>query len=141
MMVVEYEEAEQIFQDLRKLDPCSVDYMDIYSNILFVNENHTQLCSLAQDCVRLEKYRPETCCIIGTYITFNAVFRFSRFVDGVGNYYSIKNEHEKAVLYFKRALKLNREYISAWTLMGHEYLELTNTHAALEAYRRAVGTP
>ncbi|KAG6832599.1 hypothetical protein H0H92_014435 [Tricholoma furcatifolium] len=27
----------------------------------------------------------------------------------------------------------------AWTLMGHEYVEMKNSHAAIEAYRRAVG--
>jgi anaphase-promoting complex subunit 8 len=56
-----------------------------------------------------------------------------------GNYYSIKSEHEKAVIYFKRALKLNRKFLSAWTLMGHEYIELRNTRAAIQAYRNAVG--
>jgi len=54
-----------------------------------------------------------------------------------GNYYSLRTEHAKAVSYFKRALKLNRSYLPAWTLMGHEYLELKNTHAAIECYRRA----
>ena len=34
---------------------------------------------------------------------------------------------------------LNREYLPAWTLMGHEYVELKNSHAAIEAYRKAVG--
>lgn len=58
---------------------------------------------------------------------------------GPGNYYSLRGEHEKAVLYFQRALKLNRSFISAWTLMGHEFLEMGNTNAALEAYRRATG--
>jgi len=47
-------------------------------------------------------------------------------------------DHEKAVLYFKRALRLNAGYVSAWTLMGHEYIELRNTAAAVECYRRAV---
>jgi len=51
----------------------------------------------------------------------------------------LKSEHEKAVTYFRRALKINRNYLAAWTLLGHEYLELKNTHAAVEAYRRAVG--
>ena len=57
----------------------------------------------------------------------------------VGNYYSLKSEHEKAILYFKRALKLESRYLSAWTLMGHEYVELKNPAAAVEAYRKAVG--
>jgi anaphase-promoting complex subunit 8 len=46
----------------------------------------------------------------------------------------------KAIQYFKRSLQLNRDYLPAWTLMGHEFVELKNSHAAIEAYRRAVGT-
>jgi tetratricopeptide (TPR) repeat protein len=56
----------------------------------------------------------------------------------VGNYYSARREHEKAVLYFRRALRLDAACLSAWTLMGHEYVELKNTAAAVECYRRAV---
>jgi anaphase-promoting complex subunit 8 len=37
-----------------------------------------------------------------------------------------------------RAIKLDRNFISAWTLMGHEYLEMKNTSAAIESYRTAV---
>jgi anaphase-promoting complex subunit 8 len=57
-----------------------------------------------------------------------------------GNHYSLRAEHEKAVKYFRRATQLDRTYLSAWTLMGHEYVEMKNSHAAIEAYRRAVGT-
>lgn len=41
--------------------------------------------------------------------------------------------------YFQRALKLNPQYTSAWTLMGHEFMERKNTSAAIEAYRKAIG--
>jgi anaphase-promoting complex subunit 8 len=54
------------------------------------------------------RWPAETCCIIG-------------------NYYSLKGQHEKAVLYFNRALKLNRNYLSAWTLMGHECVHSLQT--------------
>jgi len=40
------------------------------------------------------------------------------------------------VLYFRRALKLNRHYLSAWTLMGHEYVEMKNPPAAIGAPAR-----
>ena len=33
---------------------------------------------------------------------------------------------------------LDRSFLSAWTLMGHEFVEMKNTHAAIESYRRAV---
>lgn len=36
-------------------------------------------------------------------------------------------------MYFRRALKLNRHYLSAWTLMGHEYVEMKNPPAAIGA--------
>lgn len=78
-----------------------------------------QLAFIAQLATATDKFRPETCCV-------------------VGNYYSLKSEHEKAVMYFRRALTLDRNFLSAWTLMGHEYIEMKNTHAAIESYRRAV---
>ena len=37
----------------------------------------------------------------------------------------------QAVLYFRRALKLDKNYLSAWTLMGHEYVEMKNPAAAI----------
>ena len=52
----------------------------------------------------------------------------------------MRAEHEKAVKYFRRATQLDRTYLAAWTLMGHEYVEMKNSHAAIEAYRKAVGT-
>lgn len=55
-----------------------------------------------------------------------------------GNYYSARRELAQSIEHFKRALKLNRSYHLAWTLLGHDYVELTNTLAAIECYRRAV---
>lgn len=82
-------------------------------------QNRPKLAFVAQLASATDKYRPETCCV-------------------VGNYYSLKSEHEKAVVYFRRALTLDRSFTLAWTLMGHEYVEMKNTHAAIESYRRAV---
>jgi len=113
------DEAEMKFEDLLRTDPFRVDSMDIYSNLLYAKESLTALSFLAHRVFLTDKYRPESCCIIA-------------------NYYSLKGQHEKSVLYFQRALKLNRKYLSAWTLMGHEYVELKNTPAAIDAYRRAV---
>ncbi len=56
-----------------------------------------------------------------------------------GNHYSLRGEQEKAIQYFRRATELDQTYLSAWTLMGHEYVEVKNSHAAIESYRRAIG--
>lgn len=115
----DFDEAEAIFSDLIHHDPYRIDSLDHYSNILYVMNLRPKLAFLAQLATSTDKFRPETCCV-------------------VGNYYSLKSEHEKAVMYFRRALNLDRTFLSAWTLMGHEYVEMKNTHAAIESYRRAV---
>ena len=51
--------------------------MDTYSNILYVKENFPALSHLAHRTAVTDKYRPESCCIIG-------------------NYYSLKGLHAKA---------------------------------------------
>mmetsp|Transcript_7752 Transcript_7752/g.8897 ORF Transcript_7752/g.8897 Transcript_7752/m.8897 type:complete len:472 (+) Transcript_7752:1083-2498(+) len=115
----ELEQALMWFKETASDDMYSLDHKDVYSNILYVKEDRVALSHLAHEAVVIDKYRPETCCI-------------------VGNYYSLKQQRQKAVLYFQRALKLDRSYTSAWTLMGHEYVELKQTEQAMESYRRAV---
>jgi len=111
--------AEQDFSNLLALHPHRLDSLDHYSNILYVLNLRPKLAFLAHLCSSVDKFRPESCVVIG-------------------NYYSLLSLHEKAVQYFRRALTLDRSCLSAWTLMGHEYVELKNTHAAIESYRRAV---
>lgn len=115
----DFETSATIFQDLLVKDPYRLDSLDHYSNILYVMTDRPKLAFLAHLATAVDKFRPETCCV-------------------VGNYYSLCSHHEKAVMYFRRALTLDRSFLSAWTLMGHEYIELKNTHAAIESYRRAV---
>ena len=115
----EFDESQQIYNDIREIDPYRIEGMDNYSNVLYVKDAFAELSYLAHHLVATDKYTPETCCV-------------------VGNYYSLKSMHAKAVVYFKRALKLNPRYLSAWTLMGHEYVEMKNPAAAIDAYRHAV---
>ncbi|KAL5017186.1 hypothetical protein ScPMuIL_006775 [Solemya velum] len=113
------DQAVTVFSELQKLDPCRLESMDIYSNLLYVKVMRADLADLAHRCCSIDKYKVETCCVIG-------------------NYYSLRSQHEKAVLYFKRALKLNPHYLAAWTLIGHEFMEMKNTLAAIQAYRQAI---
>ena len=117
--LLDFDEAESIFSNILHSDPHRIDSLDHYSNILYVMSARPKLAFVAQLATATDKFRPETCCV-------------------VGNYYSLKSEHEKAVQYFRRALTLDHNFLSAWTLMGHEYVEMKNTHAAIESYRRAV---
>lgn len=85
----------------------------------FSRGSRERLAFIAQLASAVDHYRPETCCV-------------------VGNYLSLSSRHEEAIIHFRRALILDRNFSSAWTLLGHEYLKLENTHAAIESYRHAV---
>ena len=111
--------AQETFESVREADPHRMEYIDTYSNILYVKERRAELSHLAHMSAKVNKFLPETCCIIG-------------------NYYSLKGQHERAISYFQRCLRTNSRFLSAWTLMGHEYVELKNTSAAVSSYRRAI---
>lgn len=115
----DHDMAIQIFQELLRKDPYRLDGLDIYSNILYVKDNPKDLGALAYNCFNTNKYSPETNCIIG-------------------NYHSLMSEHDKAIAYFKQALTLDRSFLAAWTLIGHEYLELKKVASAIDAYNHAV---
>ncbi|PCH43652.1 TPR-like protein [Wolfiporia cocos MD-104 SS10] len=115
----DFKEAAAQFSKILAIDPYRIDDIDIYSNILYVTEDKYTLSKIAHEFTVIDKDRPEVCCLIG-------------------NYYSLRGEHEKAIKYFRRATQLDWTYLSAWTLMGHEYVEMKNSHAAIEAYRKAV---
>jgi len=114
-----FDASQVTFEEVRKKDPYKLATLDTYSNILYVKEQSAALSHLARQAIKIDKYTPEACCIIG-------------------NYYSLKGEHEKSVTYFQRALCLNRNFTPAWILMGHEFMEMKNTPAAIDAYRTAV---
>lgn len=116
---LDYFQAETIFDEILMTDPIRLDDLDTYSNMLYVMEKKSKLSFLAQFASQIDKFRSETCCIIA-------------------NYHSMKGEHDKSIMYYRRALTLNKNCLSAWTLMGHEFVELKNSHAAIESYRRAV---
>lgn len=115
----DYDQAQETFELVRHQDPYRLDNIDTYSNILYVKEMKAELSYLAHVLIKINRYSPECCCVIG-------------------NFYSLKGQHERAILYFSRALKLNATCLAAWTLLGHECVELRNTAAAVQCYQRAV---
>jgi anaphase-promoting complex subunit 8 len=78
----QFDHALSMFKKLKKMDPYRYEDMDLYSNILYIKEEYGELANLAYEIFQNNKYRPETCCVLG-------------------NYYSLRGDHEKAVLYFR----------------------------------------
>ncbi len=115
----DYDSAQEAFEVARAVDPHCLAHVDTYSNILYVKEKRAELSHLAHVVSKIDKFSAEACCV-------------------VGNYYSLKGKHERAITYFQRALRANPRFLPAWTLMGHECVELRNTAAAVQCYRNAV---
>ena len=115
----DYDRAQECFEAARNVDPHQLAHVDTYSNILYVKERRAELSHLAHVVTKIDKFSAESCCV-------------------VGNYYSLKGKHERAITYFQRALRANPKFLPAWTLMGHECVELRNTAAAVQCYRNAV---
>ncbi|KAH9064684.1 hypothetical protein Ae201684P_003471 [Aphanomyces euteiches] len=115
----DFDVANDFFQQLTAADPYRVELMDLFSDVLYVKEDKAALSALAHHVQAVDKYCPETNCVIG-------------------NYYALKGQHERAIAYFTRAISLDNECLAAWTLIGHEYIEMKNTNAAIEVYRRAL---
>ena len=79
----DFDASIECFEDLRSLDPFRLEGLDTLSNDYYVKGKKVELSALAHQMMESGKYRHETCCV-------------------VANYYSFRQEHEKAVTYFQR---------------------------------------
>lgn len=114
----EYKKSEDIFERVVSDRVFDLDYIDLYSNILYLNRD-PKLGLLAQRTLQINRYRPETHIVIG-------------------NYYSLKKDHTKAIEYFLKAAWLSPRYAISYTLIGHEYMEMKNTMNAIRFYTKSI---
>lgn len=136
----DFDLAEKLFDELGEEDPFRLDELDTYSNILYVMGKSGKLAQIAQRYAAIDSNRPEVCCLIGTQAPLRTSLLLEMLIYpncALGNLYSLRGDHAKAIAMFRQSLRLDRGYLTAWTLMGHEYVEMSNTHAAIESYRKA----
>ena len=114
-----YEEAMDIFGQIRNEDPYRVDAMEIYSNLLYVKRLQKELSKLAYE---IEKVDPFT----------------SEANSCIANSFSAREQHTKAIVYFTRSLRINPDLSNSWTLIGHEHLETKSMEKASQAYLYAI---
>jgi tetratricopeptide (TPR) repeat protein len=115
----QFESARLLLAGVHAHDPYCAEAAAPLSDALFVTQSRAELTALAHRMQTVGPDRAETHLV-------------------VGNLASLKGEHDRAVLHFKRALRADPENPVAWTLIGHECLEMKNAPAAVEAYRRAL---
>lgn len=114
----DFDRSQSLFEELRRVDPLRLEGLELYSNLLFVKEDVAGLSQLAQSTVLIDKFRPETLTVSG-------------------NFFAINGRHEDAISQFAMALRFDSSFNFAWTLIGHEFVELDNISAAIAAYTKA----
>ncbi|OBT88458.1 hypothetical protein VE02_03279 [Pseudogymnoascus sp. 03VT05] len=115
----DFHTANTLFSQMLISSPFHLDFLPHHSNILHTLSSQSQLAFLTHLSTSISRYRPKT------HVA-------------MGNYYSLTLRHSSAIQAFRLALQLDRNFTAAWTLLGHEYYKVENTHAAIAAYMRAV---
>lgn len=115
----EQERARDAFLRVRRLWPCSLLYMALYSNTLWHLRAKSDLNHLANALVTLEPRSAESWCALG-------------------NSFSLEGEAMNAINAFSRAVQVNPSYPYTHTLAGHERLEREEFDLALKSFRCAV---
>ena len=113
-----FDKSADLFSQLRKIDPYRIESLELYSNLLYVKDDLLTLAELSNSLSSIDKFRPETLSVLG-------------------NFYSLNKKHEEAIEQFIMALRFNSQFNFAWTLIGHEFVELDNIPAAIAAYTKA----
>ena len=91
----------------------------LYSTCFWQLRKPFELAKLSMDAEDLDFRSPETCCV-------------------VGNKFSLKGDHTTALKYFKRAIFVDRLFTYAYTLAGHEFLELEELEEAGKHFQGAI---
>lgn len=92
---------------------------DIYSDYLYVNCKKEELKQFSKDVAEIKGWTKQSCHVIG-------------------NLFSMMQQHEKALLWFRRALIIDPEYEAALIASGNEYIELKSPTDAITAYTAAI---
>ena len=108
------------------------------SNQYYVSQKRTELSILVREMWKIEKYHWETCVVTGNYFSLRqdrprAITYFQRYIQGSRDQ---AGSRPGRIIFNFRALQMKPDFISAWTLIGHEYLELRNFTQAIHSYHK-----
>ena len=114
-----YNESVKYYESARKLEPYRLEGMEYYSSALWHLHKEVELSILAKELMEFDQDAPETWCV-------------------AGNCYSLQKEHESAIKYLEKAIKVDQNFAYAYTLLGHELISAERLDQAMTYFRNAV---
>lgn len=113
-----YTESVKHYEAARALEPYRLEGMEFYSSALWHLHKEVELSILARELMELDPDAPQTWCV-------------------AGNCYSLQKEHETAIKYLERAIKVDPNFVYAYTLLGHELISAERLDQATTYFRSA----
>ncbi|CAM9276037.1 unnamed protein product, partial [Ectocarpus fasciculatus] len=106
-------------REMLRLEPYRIQGTEIMSTALWHTKSKQELCALGQQVVDIDKFAPETWCV-------------------VGNCFSLQQEHDTAIRFFERSIQVDQWFAYAHTLCGHEHVFNENFDKAMVSFRSAL---
>ena len=114
-----YTDSVKFYETSRKLEPYRLNGMEYYSSALWHLQKEVELSVLAKELIEFDQDSPETWSV-------------------AGNCYSLQKEHESAIKYLEKAIKVDPSFAYAHTLLGHELISAERLDQAKTHFRNAV---
>lgn len=115
----DYDTANGLYEELIQKDPYHIETIDYYSNLLFIKNDVSGLANLVKKLQCIDKFKPEA-------------------LIAMGNFLAIHGKHDSAIKQFAIALELQPRFYILWSLIGHEFIEISNNSAAIASYMKAI---
>ncbi|EJW01863.1 hypothetical protein EDEG_03662 [Edhazardia aedis USNM 41457] len=105
-------------ENLRHKNFC-FEFIEMYSHILYLNNEMDKLATFAQKLVLKNRNRAET-------------------MISIANFYSLGQLHVGAIDYLEKCIKLEDKWASNYTLLGNEYVDMNMYPNAIECYLKSL---
>lgn len=113
--------ARRAFRALLEAEPYRLQSTEQYSTLLWHLGDPPALSFLSQQLISVDREAPQT------WIA-------------AGNCFSLQKNHDEAMRCFRRATQVDPACAYAWTLCGHESMEMEDFERAIAFYRTAIRT-
>ena len=115
----DFQNAQKALEIMQRIETHRMQGLEVLSTTLWHLKKEVELSNLAQRAIDFDRQSAEAWCV-------------------VGNCFSLQKEHETALTFFRRSVRLDPSFTYSHTLSGHEYVANEDFEKAAACYRDAL---